>query len=426
MSLKPALHWQLDDWLSFLENRHQQEVQLRLVNARLVAERMGLLQVKIPVITVTGTNGKGSTVHALEAIYQAAGYQVGCYTSPHLLRFNERIRVNQLPIADATLCDIFWQIEQARENISLTYFETATLAALIYFHSSNLDVMILEVGVGGRLDATNIIDADIAIITTIDLDHQDYLGPDKESIGYEKAGIMRPNAVCIYADEAPPASVMNQANKLQTQFYGYQQDYTVNVVEDKLIWVQKDKLPHILPRPNLHPKAAAAALMATHVLSHRLPVEIAHWDEAMQAVCVFGRQQWVSGDVSILYDVAHNPQAVRLLTETLIQHSPKGTVRAVFSALKDKPLAELIATISPVIDVWYPALLSGKRASNESLLIDAFHETIGHAPMCYSDPVVAFNTAKQQAKVGDVIVVFGSFLVVSAVMEEMLHETSPV
>lgn len=426
MSLEPASNWQLADWLFFLENRYQQEVQLRLVNAQSVAERMGLLPVNIPVITVTGTNGKGSTVQMLEAIYHAAGYRVGCYTSPHLLHFNERIRVNKTPIADHVLCDIFHQIEHERGTIPLTYFEMATLAALHYFHAIELDVIILEVGVGGRLDATNIVDADVAVITTVDLDHQDYLGPDKESIGYEKAGIMRPNAACIYADEHPPASVIKHAHDLQAHLWRYQQDYTVSMLADHMQWTQKNKPTLTLPLPQLHCKAVAAALMATDILSPKLPVKITHWEQAIQTTSLSGRQQWVLGDVSILYDVAHNPQAVKLLAETLKATPIEGTVRAVFSALKDKPVTELIKVMSSVVDIWYPALLAGKRASNERLLADAFRETIGVAPMCYNDPVVAFYTAKQQAQKGDVIVVFGSFLLVSAVMEEMLHETNPV
>ncbi len=426
MSLEPTSSWQLTDWLSFLENRHQQEVQLRLVNAKQVADAMKLLPVNVPVITVTGTNGKGSTVQMLEAIYHAAGYRVGCYTSPHLLHFNERIRVNKQPIADAVLCDIFHQIERARDTVSLTYFEMVTLAALHYFRAADLDVIILEVGVGGRLDATNIVDADVAVITTVDLDHQDYLGPDKESIGYEKAGIMRPNAACIYADEEPPAAVVKQAHDLQTRLWRYQQDYTVNMFSEHMQWAQKDKPTLTLPLPRLHFKAVAAALMASDILSPQLPVEITHWEQAIQTACLPGRQQWVEGDVPILYDVAHNPQAVQLLVDTLKAKPIQGAVRAVFSALKDKPITELITIMSPVVDVWYPALLKGKRAASENVLTEAFRETVGDALMCYNDPVVAFYAAKQQAQKGDVIVVFGSFLIVSAVMEEMLHETNPV
>lgn len=428
MSMKPALDWPLSDWLNFLENRHQQEVQLRLVNAKKVAEHMGLLDINIPVVTVTGTNGKGSTVQALEAIYQAAGYRVGCYTSPHLLRFNERIRLNQTPISDAALCDAFWQIELARQDTPLTYFETATLAALLYFQASSLDIIVLEVGVGGRLDATNIINADVAVITTVDLDHQDYLGATKEAIGYEKAGIMRANAYAVYADESPPKRVIQHAAELNVQLSCFGQSYLIETHADQWQWMRQGHMPVTLPLPNIHLKAAAAALMVSEILSARLPVKLAHWQLAMQNVKIAGRLQWhhEEGKVSILYDVAHNPQAVKLLAETIKSGQLKGRVHAVFSALKDKPIAELIDLMSSVVKYWYPALLSGKRASNEIVLTEAFREKIGYVPACYASPMAAFHAAQQQAKAGDLIVVFGSFLLVSAIMEEVLHETSPI
>lgn len=426
LSLKPALDWTLANWLYCLEHRHQQEVQLRLVNAKNVAERLGVLEVSVPVITVTGTNGKGSTVQALEAIYLAAGYRVGTYTSPHLLRFNERIRINQRPITDEVLCEVFWQIENARGDIVLTYFETATLAALCYFQLSALDLMVLEVGVGGRLDATNIVNADVAVITTVDLDHQAYLGSDKEAIGYEKAGIMRPNGHCVFADDFLPDSVIQHASQLNVDVHAYGQAYTMKVDEDKFQWIRKNKQMVTLPLPQIHPKAAAAALMVSDLLSARLPVEIRHWEQAMQTVNIAGRRQLIRGDVSILYDVAHNPQAIRLLAETIQQHQFKGKVHAVFSALNDKPLVELIHLMSSVVDAWYPTLLPGKRASDETMLMDAFHKNAVYVPICYPDPMVAFHAAKQQARTGDVIVVFGSFLLVSAVMAEVRYETDTI
>ncbi len=427
-SMKPSLDWSVSDWLSFLENRHQQEVQLRLVNAKEVAARMGLLTVNVPVVTVTGTNGKGSTVQTLTAIYQAAGYRVGCYTSPHLLRFNERIRINQTPISDEALCDAFWQVELARQHTSLTYFETATLAALLYFQASSLDVIVLEVGVGGRLDATNIIDADVAVITTVDLDHQDYLGATTEAIGYEKAGIMRADKHAVYADDLPPHSVIQKAAELNVKLSCYGKSYGFKIDGDRLHWMREGDT-HIttLPLPRIHPKAAAAALMVSDILSTRLPITQAHREIAMQTVTIAGRLDWHQvGGVSILFDVAHNPQAVKLLAETVQSSQPKGQVHAVFSALKDKPIAELIELMAPVVKYWYPALLSGKRASNEVALAAAFREKLGHIPECYASPETAFHIAKQQAKAGDLIVVFGSFLLVSAIIEEVLHETSPV
>ena len=223
-------HFSLAAWLDYLEHRHSEEIQLGLTRVKTVARQLDLLTFDATIIIVAGTNGKGSTVAALETIYRAAGYAVGSYTSPHLIHFNERIRVNLEPITDKTLCAAFTAIEEACESIHLTYFEMATLAALWYFKSFVLDVIILEVGLGGRLDATNIIDADLAIITTIDFDHQAYLGHTKEAIGYEKAGVLRPNQPFIYADKNPPESLITYAKSLNAQ----QIMYSFKVLDNQL------------------------------------------------------------------------------------------------------------------------------------------------------------------------------------------------
>lgn len=426
MPNKPESNWSLSEWLDFLENRHLNEVQLRLVNPKIVAERMNLIDWQIPVITVAGTNGKGSTVQALEAIYCAAGYRVGCFTSPHLLRFNERIRVNKKWISDASLCTAFMMIEAARANTPLTYFETVFLASLLYFKESALDVIILEVGVGGRLDATNIIDADISVITTVDLDHQDYLGNDKEQIGFEKAGIMRANTRSIYADESPPASVVKHAHELGVNLYHLGVDYSFTEIQNQLCIERQDAPPIVVVAPKLNLKAAVAAILATDYLSNILPVNQSHWDLSMQNIQIMGRQQLTEGEVNVLYDVAHNPQAVTLLANFIREYNPKGLVHAVFSGLKDKDLNGLIRPMLSIVDRWYPAVLNSKRASDASLLATIFQTEAGFVPVCFPDPVAAFHTAMQMAKSGDLVVVFGSFLLVGAVMEEVLNETSPI
>ncbi|MDP3704294.1 MAG: folylpolyglutamate synthase/dihydrofolate synthase family protein [Legionellaceae bacterium] len=431
MRTKPYCDWIVSEWLDFLENRHHQEVQLRLVNAKIVAKRLDLLDLHVPVITVAGTNGKGSTVAALTAIYCAAGYRVGSYTSPHLLSFNERICVNQEPISDAVLCAAFTRIEDARGATSLTYFEAATLAGLLYFKESALDVVILEVGVGGRLDATNIIDSDLAIITTVDFDHQDYLGHDKEAIGYEKAGIMRPGQPCIYADEAPPVSVLSYADVLHTKICCLNVHYSFQVFQDELhmTWNidkanRNETSTVVVPVPKINRKAAVAAILASKTLSHLLPITQANWVTAMQTVHMLGRQQLVESDVPVLYDVAHNPQAVLLLADFIQRYRPHGVIHAVFSGLKDKDLCGLIRPLSAVVTHWYPALLTSKRAANEPMLREAFEKETGLSPDCFTDPPAAFSAAMQVAKSGDLIVVYGSFLLVSAVMEGKRYETS--
>ena len=450
---EPSEGWALEQWLYYLEHRHSQAIQLRLVNAAHVATVMNVLKWSIPVITVGGTNGKGSTVTALAAIYQAAGYRVGQFTSPHLFRFNERICINQQPITDEELCQLFARIETARAETSLTYFEMSLLAALLYFKEADLDVLILEVGMGGRLDATNIIDADLAIVTTVDLDHQDLLGADKEAIGAEKAGIFRKGHLCIYADFSPPSSLLRHAQSLETKMLCLGKDYQFHIADGQLHIqhpFQTDTL--VLPLPTLHPHAAVSAVIASLCLQTRLPVSEKDWTTAMQTMRILGRQYWVPGEISFLYDVAHNPQAATALaqciehklatTEQLSQktpatpsviasrrrsnpvalgdaaqgHWPQGKIHAVFSALKDKDVCGLIKPLSSIVEQWYPASLSSQRAASQEQLQKAFRDVLGEQPHCYEDPIQATQAAVAAAKPGDWIVVYGSFLLVGAVM----------
>ena len=411
----------LEQWLDYLEHRYKREIRLGLVNVARVAKLLEVVTWSIPVITVAGTNGKGSTVAALSAIYQAAGYQFGQFTSPHLLRFNERICINQQPIPDERLCQLFAKIEAVRGDTDLTFFEMSFLAALLYFKDANLDLLILEVGLGGRLDATNVIDPDLAVITTIDLDHQDYLGSDRESIGREKAGIMRTQRPCIYADGSPPKSVLSHAQSLAVDLYCLGVDYHYQVVGDTLHIQQSFQDPIVLPLPSLHHHAAVAAVIASLCLRARLPIPAQAWAEAMQTVRIAGRQQRVSGTISFLYDVAHNPQAALALARCLQQQAPSGMVHAVFSALKDKDICGLIKPLRSIVGQWYPACLQGKRAATQAQLLTSFADGLGLQPQCYADPIQATQAAITAAKPGDLIVIYGSFLMVSAVMQAEFH-----
>ncbi len=420
---EPSKGWTLEQWLYYLEHRHSQAIQLRLVNAAHVATVMNVLKWSIPVITVGGTNGKGSTVTALAAIYQAAGYRVGQFTSPHLFRFNERICINQQPIADADLCQLFSRIETARAETSLTYFEMSLIAALLYFKEASLDVLILEVGVGGRLDATNIIDADLAIVTTVDLDHQDLLGADKEAIGAEKAGIFRKGQPCIYADFLPPSSLLCHAQSLETKMLRLGEDYDFHIVDNQLhIQHPFQSTPLVLPLPTLHPHAAVSAVIASLCLQTQLSVSEKDWSTAMQTMRIPGRQLWVPGEISFLYDVAHNPQAAIALAQCIenklaaTEKLRQGKIHAVFSALKDKDVCGLIRPLSPIVEQWYPAGLSGQRAASQEQLQIAFRDVLGEQPHCYADPIQATQAALAAAKPGDWIIVYGSFLLVGAVM----------
>jgi len=461
----------LSDWLVHFEHRHQEEIQLGLERVTTVARRLDLCIVEPSVITVAGTNGKGSTVAALDAIYRSAGYRVASYTSPHLMQFNERIRINGLMISDEALCEAFLVIEDARRSVHLTYFEMTTLAALWYFKQSCLDLIILEVGMGGRLDATNIVDADLAIITTIDWDHQAYLGDTFDAIGYEKAGVLRAGKPCIYADKNPPASIVAHARSLNAPLYCLDVDYSFHVTPQTLQHdgvrssltvrtqssvkarrpatcsrdpailldfqdrngsreqvagrrslnsqqeLEKDILC-CLPLPGIHANACSSAVFATHCLQALLPVSRDVIEQAMRDVRIVGRQQWVHGEVAILYDVAHNPQSVSLLAEKMRHMKWTGRVLAVFSGLQDKDLCGLIRLMRSSVDVWYPTVLSTKRAASESLILNAFSTEGIEVGACYPHPAKAYRAALAQASPGDLIVVYGSFMTVSAIMRE--------
>lgn len=408
----------LSDWLDYLESRQAVEIQLGLDRVRGVAAQLGLLSFNVPVITVAGTNGKGSTVAALTGIYLAAGYSVGTYTSPHLLRFNERICINQVSISDNDLCRAFSVIHELPDSRALTYFEMSTLAALLYFKWTQPEVIVLEVGMGGRLDATNIIDADASILTTIDFDHQAFLGNTRDEIGYEKAGIMRPDKPMIYADLDAPSSVRAYAKKAGATAYYLGESYTFDLSNDVFVLSLAKDRSWCLPIPLINVKAMVSAIVLTRLLDPLLPVTEKAWVEAILCVRVPARLQRVVDEEGVhhVFDVAHNPQAVRLLVDYLETHRGHGKIYAVFSGLKDKDLCGLIKPMSDLVHAWYPALLSGSRAADALCLQTAFSDAIHCSPYCYEDPVQAYDAAKCVAGIGDCIVVYGSFLTVGAVM----------
>lgn len=409
-------HFTLVEWLDYLENSHSVEIQLGLTRVARVAADLGLLKPACPVILVAGTNGKGSTVTALETIYHSAGYQVGAYTSPHLHHFNERIRVNRQPITDTDLCNAFSSIEKGRRETPLTYFEVATLSALWYFNDQKLDVMILEVGLGGRLDATNIIDAAVSVITTIAFDHEAWLGSTLEAIGFEKAGIMRPGKPCIYADINPPASIEKQAVSQQVPLFCLEKDYQIKIFDETFELVCQQKTWN-LPKPAIQVKSAAAAIIAIDQLQTILPVTHDSMHKALQKVFIPGRLELSSGSIRVLYDVAHNPQAAELLAKT-IKAMSVNRIHVIFSALMDKNLSGLIHPLRDCVDHWYPAQLNSKRASTQAMLDSVFDDLQIPTEGWYAHPQSAFTAAKSRAEAGDLIVVYGSFLTVAAVREK--------
>lgn len=411
-------------WLAHLETDLGAQIQLGLERVRAVGVRLDLLKPAACVIAVAGTNGKGSTVALLESIYLEAGLQVGSYTSPHLLQFNERICINKQPISEADLCAAFAAVEAVRQDTHLTYFEMATLAALVHFKNMAAQVIILEVGLGGRLDATNIIDADLAIITTIDWDHMDYLGNSLEAIGREKAGIMRPGKICIYGDDNMPESIGMEAKSLGVRLFCHGQDYQVTTDEDSWnLSLSATNISLNFSKPLINLKSASAASLAAVLLEEQLPVPLAAKTAAMQSVYIPGRSEFFNGEIACLLDVAHNPQAARLLAINLQNLQWSGKIHAVFACLNDKDIDGIINPLKDMVHYWYPANLDTSRALDEEALLDALRRSGVNIRDCYGSPIDAYMGAKSLAQAGDLIVVYGSFFTVGQVMEYRKQET---
>ena len=422
-TIKLYVDWTLSDWLSHLENRTVDARKQGLARIKQVAAKLNLLTPNATVILVAGTNGKGTTVAALESIYHMAGYRVGTYTSPHLLFFNERIKVNGKCISDAALCQAFCCIEEARKTIELSYFEMATLAALLYFQISRVDLVILEVGLGGRLDASNILNPDLAIITTIDFDHQALLGNTLDSIGFEKAGILRAGMPLIYADKKPPQSIVLSALALGCPSYINGIHYYYEATEDAFIFRAPNVTQKFIKSP-WHLNALAAAVMATICLEEKLPVKDIARTQGLQSIVLNGRQQRISSEIDTLLDVSHNAQSVAYLADTLRRKHPNKRIHAVFSAFSDKDCDALIQPMLGLVENWYPVLLTGKRARSAAQLhaiVQKYGIIIGE---CHDSAFDAYQVACQQASSGDLIVVYGSFLIVSGVLTALV-KTGP-
>lgn len=414
----------LEEWLFLLENQHQQEIQLGLTRVSQVADELHLLCPDAIVITVAGTNGKGSTVALLESIYSAAGYAVGSYTSPHLISFNERIRVHQQTISDTQLVDAFEAVEKTAGFTNLTYFEATTLAALWHFKQHSLDVIILEVGLGGRLDATNIINCDLAVITTIAIDHEAYLGNTRDAIGFEKAGILREKTPFIYADYDMPPSILHHAEALKTPVYRNGQEYSYETADGNLRLYFEEQCFE-LPLSSFHTNSVAAALMASICLRDELPVSHSECVQGITNTILAGRQQLITKHCQIVFDVAHNSQAASYLARHLSSFNPEAKVHAVFSALSDKDLSGLISPLKPFVDCWYPAILPGKRAATPTQLSEAFEANDVNEVLCYNNPHLAFDAACSQASTDDLIVVYGSFIIVGLILSTLSNPLSP-
>ena len=408
-------------WLAYLETLHPKAISLGLERVRTVHDRLALAPA-CPVVTVTGTNGKGSTSAFLERMLSAGGYRVGLYTSPHLLRYNERVRIAGAEATDAELTAAFAAVEAVRQDIPLTYFEFGTLAALWLFARVQTDALVLEVGLGGRLDAVNIVDADVAVVTTIAIDHTDYLGLTREDIGREKAGIFRTGRVAVCADPDPPTALVDHARAIGAVLLRIGVDFGFVAGEMQWRYFGPGGARHGLPYPALRGvyqlANAAAALTALDALRAHLPVDMGAVRDALVSIELPGRFQVLPGRPVTVLDVAHNVQAARVLADTVAAMGFHPQTLAVFGIMADKDVDAVIAALKPRVDQWLVATLPPPRGATAMLLRQRL-EQAGIAPdaiRTFDDAGAAYRAAREIAAEADRIIVFGSFLTVAAAL----------
>lgn len=413
----------LPGWLSYLEQLHPKSIALGLDRVSLVRDRLGLTPV-FPVITVAGTNGKGSTCAMLERIYIEAGYRVACYTSPHLLHYNERVRINGVEATDDELCVAFAAVEPARQETPLTYFEFGTLAAMWHFMQAGVDVAILEVGLGGRLDAVNIFEPACAVVTSIDLDHMDYLGSTREDIAREKAGIYRPGIPAVCGQPNPPATLPAHAREIGADYR--QIGHQFNFVPKSGHWdfITAGTCLETLPLPALNGNFqlynAACVLEAVQCLQTRLPVPKEAIHAGLQRVVLAGRFQALDTTPRIILDVAHNPHAAEGLAGSLRRSPVAGKTMAVWGMLADKDIAGVARAMIDVIDEWYVAGIQYARGADAAILLKCLYAASPKVEaQGFEDVVSALRQACLGAGENDRIVVFGSFYTVADAMRAL-------
>jgi dihydrofolate synthase / folylpolyglutamate synthase len=414
----------LADWLAHCERLHPKTIELGLERVRKVAERLQL-RFDCPVVTVAGTNGKGSTCALLEAIALQAGYKAGVYTSPHLVHFEERCRIGGAIVQADALVPQFERVEAARavDDVSLTYFEFTTLAILCLMAASGLDVAILEVGLGGRLDAVNVLDTDCAIVTSIDLDHMEFLGPDRESIGREKAGILREGKPAIVSDPVPPHSVIQYASAIGADLWLLGRDFNFSGDKQQWAWAGRGRRYSGLAYPALRGANqllnASGVLAALEALRPRLPVNAQAIRNGLAFVELPGRFQIVPGQPALVLDVAHNPHAVATLAANLDAMGFYPTTHGVFGAMADKDFAAILAKMGPLVDRWYFTDLPTPRAATAQALLATWQGLPGRRDVpasTHASPEDALRAAVAAAEPADRILVFGSFYTVGGVL----------
>ena len=413
----------LQEWLSHCERLHPQNIDMGLDRVAAVAKNMGL-QFACPVITVAGTNGKGSTCAMLEAILREAGYRTGMFTSPHLVYFEERCKMNGKAVSSTDLVTHFAKVEVARGDISLSYFEFTSLAIFSSLASADVDVVILEVGLGGRLDAVNVIDTDCAIITSIDIDHTEWLGPDRESIGREKAGIMRSGKPVIVSDPHPPASLAHHAATVGALHWQSGSDFHFSGDQQQWRWQGAGRTWAGLAYPALRGVNqlvnAAGVLAALQALKDSLPVNAQAIRLGLSRVEWAGRFQMLPGQPAVVLDVAHNPHSVAALAQNLDAMGYFAVTRVVMGAMADKDLQAMVQRLQPLVERWYFCDLPSSRAASAAQLQSVWQTCAprnGQTAKTFDDPVAALAQAMADADPTDRILVFGSFLTVGGVLQ---------
>jgi dihydrofolate synthase/folylpolyglutamate synthase len=438
MNARPAT---LDEWLEYQQRVHLREIDLGLDRVRRVWHALGAPLPAPHVITVGGTNGKGSTVAFLEAMLAASGKRVGAFTSPHLLRYNERIRIDGRDVDDRTLVEAFERIEAARAGVPLTYFEFSTLAALLLFAAARLDVALLEVGLGGRLDAVNLIDADASIVTTVDIDHQEWLGKDRDTIGREKAGIFRAGRPAIVGDRHAPGGLLGAAAECGARLLLCGRDFDCGPQADCWRWSVADAPASddsagpgaiLLPDPALDAPCqidnASAAIAALHALRSRLGWDPRAIAEGVRSARAAARLQRFAGPVEFIVDVAHNPQAARTLASWLRERAPAGRTHAVFGALADKDVEGIASALAGAVDLWHLAGLDTESPRGLAVgQLDArMRAAHAKAPIrCNGSVEEALAAAFAAAHAGDRVIAFGSFFVATAALRHARSHAWP-
>ena len=410
----------LDDWLAWQTTLHAREIELGLDRIETVARSLGLLDCPFKVITVAGTNGKGSSVAMLSSILDCAGYKVGTYTSPHILRYNERIKISLQCAQDEELCASFARIDQAREGISLSFFEFATLAALDIFHQHQVDVAILEVGLGGRLDATNMIDCDLALVTSIGLDHTEWLGDNRESIGFEKAGIMRSGKPAICSDSDAPQSIQQVATDKNASLYQIGKDFDFELSDQHWSFISDDYHLKDLPMPNLEGviqvQNAAGVIKGLYSLEDFSIPETAI-REGLKKIDLDGRFQRLDKHCEVILDVAHNHDSANNLARNLAANPNDHRTIAVFSVLSDKDVEGIAELIHPFVTDWYISVVNSARSMDISHVKQALEaHTYEHTITQFESVEQAYQQALTVATEKDRVLVFGSIFTVSEVL----------